>query len=171
MKPIEAYSRYVLGKLSSDSIVTAADSWLASELYSESLGELSCVANPIMSDVGPLFETAMHELNIGKPTREEAAKLLIKNTLMGIVAGEVDPIEGASFLYEDVHDELTDELPDKEYLGDNLGLEGIFCWLREIWDCRDGSMLLYYTNLPRHEAELKFIEHLVEESREWLEKT
>ena len=55
--------------------------------------------------------------------------------------------------------------------GDNLGLQYVFCWLREIWDCRDGSMILYHTNLPRDQAEAKFFEHLRESAADWLRNT
>jgi len=69
----------------------------------------------------------------------------------------------------DVHLNIFGERPDKKYAGDSLGLEHIFCWLREIWDCRDGSIILYYSDLPRIEAEEKFKEHLIDESQKWLE--
>ena len=70
-----------------------------------------------------------------------------------------------------MHHELTDEFPDAEYLGDNLGLQNVFCWLREIWDCRDGSMILYHADLPRDQAEDKFFEHLRESATDWLRNT
>lgn len=169
MKPIEAFSLYKLGKLSSDRIVSQSNIWIENEKYTESLGELCLTVNPIMSDVGPLFKKAMQELQIKEPTRFEAANILIRVTLERIVNNEIEADEGASFLYWDVHHELLDEFPDKEYVGDSLGLEHIFCWLREIWDCRDGSMLLYHTDLPRPEAEKKFKEHLVEEAKKILD--
>ena len=170
MEPIEAYARYKCGKLSSDSIVSLANSWLDAGIYAPSLGDLFNIPSPSMSEVGPLFESVMDELNIEKLSRVDSAKLIIKNTLSGIVEGQIDPVEGASFLYWDIHQELTEEMPDKEYLGDNLGLEHVFCWLREIWDCGDGSMILYYADLPRPKAEAKFHEHLVEESAKLLTK-
>jgi hypothetical protein len=121
-------------------------------------------------DVGLLFESAMRELDVQEITRVDAAKILIKNTLEGILAGDIDAVYGVSFLYWDVHHELYEELPDKEYVGDSLHLEHLFCWLREIWDCRNGSRLLYYTDIPRDQAELRFKEHLLEESQKWLEE-
>ena len=169
MKPIEAYSLYKLNKLSSDRIVSLANKWLEDGLYTSSLGDLGFVTNPIMSDVAPIFENAMKELGLKEPNKLEAAKILIRMTLNQIVEKDIPPDKGASFLYWDVHHEITDEFPDKKYVGDNLGLEQIFCWLREIWDCRDGSRILYHTDLPRPEAEKKFLEYLVDESRKWLE--
>ena len=77
----------------------------------------------------------------------------------------------AEFLYWNVHHELVDDFPDKDYLGDNLGLQFVFCWLREIWDCRDGSMILYHTDLSREQAEVKFFEHLRESASDWLRNT
>ncbi len=170
MEPIEAFSLYILGKLNSDRIVSLSNEWLAKEIYTESLGELCLIASPIMADVGPLFEQAMHDLQVKEPTRIEAANTIIRLTLQRIIQNKIEPDEGASFLYWDVHHELSVEAPDKEYVGDSLGLEHIFLWLREIWDCRDGSMILYYTDLPRAEAEIKFKEHLVEEAEKILNK-
>jgi hypothetical protein len=169
METIEANARYRLGKLSSDGIVAVANAWLNNGIYSDSLGQLCSIAKPEMADVGPLFESAMTELGIATFTRIEAAMLLTKNTVQRISAGDINPVEGAEFLYWHVHHELSDELPDRKHVGDSLGLEFVFCWLREIWDCRDGSMLLYHTDLPRDQAEVKFIEHLTEAAKEWKE--
>lgn len=170
LKPIEAFALYKLENLSSDSIVSLVNDWLREKIYTESLGELCGISNPIMSDVGPLFEQAMKELGLEEPGKLEAANIIVLKTLEQIVRKNIDPVEGASFLYWEVYDKLTEEYPDKKYVGDNLGLEHIFCWLREIWDCRDGSMILYHTDLPRDEAEMKFTEHLIEEVEKLLKR-
>jgi hypothetical protein len=169
MDPIEAYSLFKLDKLSSDKIVSLANLWLENSIFADSLVHLFGISKPIMSEVAPLFEKAMKELNVYKPTNLEATKILIEITLRKIVENKLDPTEGASFIHGEIYHTLTNEIPNKNYAGDNLGLEHIFCWLREIWDCRDGSRLLYYTDLPRSEAEVKFIEHLIEEAEKWLE--
>lgn len=168
MMPPEANARYVLGILSSDAVVDLANEWLEAGLYSSSLGELCTVTAPVMSDVGPLFVSAMRELGVVSPTKIEAARLLVWTTLERVSTGCSNPVEEAEFLYWDVHHALASELPDKTYVGDNLGLENVFCWLREIWDCRDGSMLLYHADLPRDLAEKKFVEHLREASTRWI---
>lgn len=168
MEPLEAFSLYKLRKLSSEKIVSLANYWLKNGLYTENIGELSMVINPIMSEVAPIFEKAMRELQIEEPSKFEAANTIIHITLKRIIANEIDPDEGASFLYWDVYHELSELMPDEKYVGDSFGLEYIFCWLREIWDCRDGSMILYHTDLPRAEAEKKFKEHLVEEAKKLL---
>lgn len=170
MNPDEANARFVLGKLSSDAIVRLANQWIDSGLYTEALGELCMIKSPVMSEVGPMFASAMKELGIGCPSRLEAAMLLVRVGMERVSRGCATPVEEAEYLYWDVHHEVSDINPDKEYVGDSLGLGSVFCWLREIWDCRDGSMILYHTELPRHEAEKKFIEHLKEAAAEWLKK-
>lgn len=124
-----------------------------------------------MAEVGPLFEKAIQELGIEIPSRVEAAKFAAKDTIQKMVSGEIDLMTGANFLYWDIHHEISEDLPDGEYLGSNLGLEYIFCWLREVWDCRDGSMILYHTDLPRDQAEVKFLDHIKEEAEKWLAKS
>ncbi len=168
MKPIEAYSLFKLEKISSEDIVAVANDWLKNGIYTESLGEFAFFSNPIMSDVVPIFQATMAELEIIEPTRIEAANIIIHMKLNQIVEKTIAPEDGASFLYWNVHHELMEELPDKEYVGDSLGLEHIFCWLREIWDCRDGSMILYHTDLPRSEAEKKFKTHIIKGALKWL---
>lgn len=170
MNPDEANARFVLGKLSSDAIVRLANQWIDSGLYTEALGDLCIMKSPVMSDVGPMFASAMKELGIICASRLEAAILLVRFGMERISSGCATPVKEAEFLYWNVHHEVSDINPDKEYVGDSLGLDSVFCWLREIWDCRDGSMILYHTNLPRQEAEKKFIEHLQEAAAEWLKK-
>jgi len=168
MEPIEAFALYRLDKLSSDEIVSLADAWLCEGVFTDGINELSGSINSVMADIAPIFERTMTELNIPSLSKIDAANVLVKRKLERIVSNTIDPEEGASFLYWNVHHEITDEYPDKDYIGDNLGLESIFCWLREIWDCKDGSMILYHTDLPREKAELKFREHLIEEAENWL---
>ncbi|MFZ6672460.1 hypothetical protein [Undibacterium sp. Xuan67W] len=171
MKPEVAISQYKLGKLSSHAIVSLANSWLNQGIYTDSLNSIFMEENASMAEVGPLFEKAIQELGIEIPSRVEAAKFAAKDTIQKMVSGEIDLMTGANFLYWDIHHEISEDLPDGEYLGSNLGLEYIFCWLREVWDCRDGSMILYHTDLPRDQAEVKFLDHIKEEAEKWLAKS
>ena len=168
MKPEVAISLYKLDNLSSESIVDLANEWLKEGIFTESLSEIIFEKKPSMSTVGPLFESALKEIGIDIPTKIEAAKVALKDTIQRMVSGETDLMEGANFIYLKIYLKIIDELPDGEYVGTNLRLEHIFCWLREIWDCRDGSMILYYSDLPRDQAEIKFLAHLKEESEKWL---
>ena len=170
MKPNIAILHYKLGLLSSIDIVQLADSWLSQSIFTDTINFLAMETNPVMADVGPMLELAIVELWLKVPSKTEAAKALTTHTIKKMVSGEIDLMKGANFLYYDIHHEITDELPDGKYLGSNLGLVHVFCWLREVWDCRDGSRILYYTDIPRDEAELKFLAHLKKEAEAWLEK-
>lgn len=169
MKPEIAIAQYKLGKLSGEEIVKLADSWLEQGIFTDSINFLAMETEPVMANVGPMLETAIKELGLEVPSKVVAAKIAAKDIVGKMVSGDIDLIKGANFLYWDIHHEITDELPDGEYLGTNLGLEHMFCWLREVWDCRDGSRILYYTDLPREQAEKKFLMHLKEEAEKWLE--
>ena len=169
MKPETAIAHYKLGKLSSEDIVKLADSWLAQGLFTNSINLIAMEQTPVMSDVGPMFEKAIAELGLPIPTKVEAARIAAKDIIEKMVSGKIDLIKGANCLYWDIHHEITDELPDGMYLGSNLGFEHLFCWLREVWDCRDGSRNLYYADLSTEQAEQKYLEHLREESKKWLE--
>jgi hypothetical protein len=170
MEPDEAYALYILNNLNSHKIVELANTWILTGLFTESLNDLCWEKDPEMYIVGPMFEKLMEELNIPPLTRLEAANLIIEKTLTQITNREIEPEVGGSYIYNYVWGEVEDEYPVIKYLGDSLGLEHIFCWLREIWDCRDGSRILYHTDLPRDQAENKFEEHLIEEAQNWLAK-
>lgn len=168
MRPAEAYANFRLGRLGSYEIVALAEAWIDEGLDAPSLVGLWGLRNPNIADVGPLFQRAMCELALTEPSRADAARFLVRSTLENLVAGKIDAVEGAEFVH-DVHCNVQEDLPDREYLGDSLGTQMVECWLREIWDCRDGSILFYHADLPRDQAELKFRQYLIDAAREWLE--
>jgi hypothetical protein len=70
--PENAIALYVLELLPSSLLPKLAENWLIQELDSPSLRILAGENNPIMSDVGPLFEKSLLELGIPKPEKSEA---------------------------------------------------------------------------------------------------
>ncbi len=164
IQPIEVYSRFTLGLINGEEIIAIAKTWLEAYPDSENLNELSWQIQYIMSDISPLFIGFMAELEISKPNIQQAAILVTHETIKRIVELEVDPIEATEFLYWKVHHQMDEKFQDSEYIGDNLGLENIFCWLREYWDSQDGSMVLYYPDIPRNIAEKKYVAHIIEEA-------
>jgi hypothetical protein len=126
MDPSEAYARFVLHQLTSDKIVELADAWLASGVYTDSLGELFAIKSPVMAEVGPLFLSAMKELGVNTPDRKAAARLLIHRGFTRVSEGCSDPVFEAEFLYWGVYHEMSNELINEKYLGDSLGLEPKF---------------------------------------------
>ena len=168
MTPEEAYAKYKIGDLTSEEITDLSNQWLEEGLYSFNLAEIIFEEHPYRELIGSYFEKAIEDIGVKPLTKIQAGHWLIKFYLEQIVKSEIDPERGASYLYWKVHHEFMDEYPDTQYVGDNFGLEHIFCWLREIWDCDDGDMILYHTDLPREQARVKFCEHLVEEAEKYL---
>ena len=119
-----------------------------------------------MSEVGPIFESAAAELGEPIPDRKAALLEVLKFYVRQIATRAMDPYEGMARIDNDVVDE--DYFPNTEYVGDGMGIERMYTWYRELQDAEDGSLLSYYTDLPRHEAVLRFQEHLVEEARQRL---
>ncbi|GMV90553.1 MAG: hypothetical protein AMXMBFR82_03310 [Candidatus Hydrogenedentota bacterium] len=169
MELIEAKARYQLGILDSDAICALARQWIDQDIVSNSLAELSTVSRPIMSEVGPLFESAMEELGVVSLSRIGTVRLIVRSTLSRMVAGDLDILDGAEFLYR-LHLALGEEFPNQEYVGDALGLEFIFSWLREIWDYRDGSPIGHSVDHPSSEIEQTLRQHLLDESNAWLDR-
>jgi hypothetical protein len=91
-----AAARFALDCASSEELVKLADDLLTSGVYSYSLGELYSIRYPNRSVVSPLFTSALKELGVALPSREEAARTLIS----AIAEGNVPPFEGLSLLRE-----------------------------------------------------------------------
>jgi len=75
----------------------------------------------------------------------------------------------ASYIYSDIHGEYAKLFKKENHLGECMGLGTIFCWLRELWDCRDGSRLLYHAHMSRDAAEEDILRLLSESLQEWLD--
>lgn len=169
ISPAIAIAYYQLRLLSSGDLVALADNWLNQGIYTDNINYLQMEKDPIMSEVSELFLKAMEDMKVDIPTRVAAAWIVTEDIMERIVSGSIDLMEGVNFIYWDVHHEIDTELPDGKYLGSNLKLEQVFCWLREVWDCRDGSRLICHEDLSRDEAEQKFLGYLMDECQKWLE--
>jgi len=169
ISPAIAIAYYQLRLLSSGDLVTLADTWLNQGIYTDSINYLQMEKDPIMSEASELFLKAMKEMKVDIPTRVASAWIVTADIMDRIVTSSIDLMDGVNFIYWDVHHEIDTELPDGKYLGSNLKLEQVFCWLREVWDCRDGSRLICHEDLPRDKAEQKFIGYLMDECQKWLE--
>jgi hypothetical protein len=97
-----AAARFALDLASSEELVKLADDLLASGVYSYSLGELYSIRYPNLSDVCPLFTSSLKELGVPLPSREEAARTLVKGSISDIAEGNVTPLGGLTHLLETI---------------------------------------------------------------------
>jgi hypothetical protein len=165
LTPHQASSFYALELLSSSRLPELATSWLADGLDSPALRVLAGERDAPMSDLAPLFESALEELGVPFPERYEATLQVLRFWLERIVDESIDPMAGMQRIDRDLGDAARELFPDRVYLGEGLGIERLYTWYRELEDAADGSELSYYRDLPRHGAEARFRRHLVDEAR------
>ncbi len=97
-------ARLAMGKLTSEEAIAAASAALDRGAYSESLG-LMMFEEPLWSEVGPLFTTALSELGIPVPPRDEASLSIAREYARQIIAGETSPYEGARRIWWELANE------------------------------------------------------------------
>jgi hypothetical protein len=90
-----AGARWKLNQLASDDLPKVASELLSAGLDSPALREVAGWTQPIRSEVGPVFEKALSELGSPLPDQQLALRLLAKDYAAQIVAGTLDPYEGA----------------------------------------------------------------------------
>ncbi|WP_105175152.1 hypothetical protein [Pseudoalteromonas sp. T1lg122] len=112
LTPKLAAAYYGLGALSSVHLVKLADQWLCQSIFTDSINILQTHKAPKMYEVSELFEDAMQELGITIPTRIESAWIVAEDIMKRMVSGSIELMDGANFLYNDVHHEIDDVLPD-----------------------------------------------------------
>ncbi len=158
MTPQEAAALHILGHLPSSAIPELAIQWMTEGMDTPTMRIVAGESAPIMSDVAPMLLATLEELSVAIPTPREAMMTLLEIHVRRIASGAVDPYEGMACL-----DRLIDRrlFPDREYVGDALGIEMMMTWYRELRDLEDGTKLLYYTDLPREEAGRRFRQHLI----------
>ncbi|QGQ21255.1 hypothetical protein F1728_00415 [Gimesia benthica] len=159
LEPLEAIALFRLNKLTSEDMVLLAQCWLNRGIYTDSLNQMAWEKTPIRSTVGPLFEQALVELELGKVTFLEAARIQVRSILLRIVAEDILPDIGAELLYWEVYHEMPDSMKD------SLGLNqfiGIYWELSDWWDYCDPRN-------PQVEIEQKLQHQLMLEAQHWLE--
>jgi hypothetical protein len=101
-------AHYALDLLAAEEMVRVADALLSAGVYAHPLGELVTIRYPILPEVGPLFASALKELGVPVPTREEAPRTLVETYLRDIAEGACTPAEGLrGFLDEANRDTMS----------------------------------------------------------------
>lgn len=98
-----AAARYTLSLLKSWDLPPIADAALNRGIYSPALAQLAAVDDPRMSDVGPLFETALAEVSAGKPSVDGAVWTLLRHYIRQIAEAEIPAREGLRRIMNDVY--------------------------------------------------------------------
>lgn len=173
--PRQAAALWKLGLLPPEVIGPLALRWIEQGV-DEGSAELASIALDPPSSLaaaGPAFEAALAEMGVDLPNPDEPVLVTLELYLHAIIDGRVPPMAGMAAIDDLYHDKRGAELrhPSRQaesaqsYLGEELGLEHLYTWYRELQDAEAGSTLFYYNELPREQQLARFEEELVEEAR------
>ncbi|MFK7973086.1 MAG: hypothetical protein AB8F95_22135 [Bacteroidia bacterium] len=169
----EKISDYVLGNISISQLPQVGELGLQENLNSESLQILAGMNEKDNSyEIEEYYKKALLELGYKEPNRLSAAKILIVYYLKKIISSPTDCFHLMTIIDNDIYkQENWAQLLNIEtrHLGEELGLEKLFTWHREIQDWESGGKLLYYNDLPREKQIVEFEKHLLVEAKELLD--
>jgi len=115
------------------------------------------------------FEQMLTELQIDLPSKIEAARILIDYYLKIMISEPEEAFKLMTTIQNDIdHSFDWPQQNTTKYLGEELGIQHLYTWYRELQDFEDGSTLFYFNELPRNEQNKKFKQHLIEEAHNWL---
>jgi hypothetical protein len=173
--PVQAAALWRLNLLRAEDIGALANSWLETGRDEGSPEVASIALNPpsSLSIAGPSFEAALAEMGVTIPSLDEPVLVTLELYLRAMIEGRLPPMVAMAAI-DDLYENRGDarlQHPNRsgadhdKYLGQELGLEHLYTWYRELQDAEDGSTLFYYNELPKDEQLAKFEEELLSEAK------
>lgn len=167
----ESISNYILENLTTKDLPKIGVIALTENLQSDSLYILAGMnENDNSFEILQYFNKCLQELNLNLPSKLEASKTLTKYYLNEIIQRPNEAFELMNKLDNEVYKKIDWLNSEKTFVGEELKIELLFTWYREIQDWNDNGMLLYYNELPRTQQRKKFEENLIEEAKNALIK-
>ncbi|MGB4849614.1 MAG: hypothetical protein WBP41_16945 [Saprospiraceae bacterium] len=166
---------YILGNIHASQLPDIAMTGLLENLESDSLIILAGMTqNDDAVEKETYFNRAMMELKIDLPTKMEAVKAKLKFYLTELVnepSNAYSIMEKIDYkLYKQIDWSIITPRITSDFVGEELGLQHMYTWFRELQDFEDGGMLLYYNELSKEDQKQKFAQNLVEEAAKLLKK-
>lgn len=170
MNFIEKIANYCLGHFKRNHFPDIAMTALKEGIESESLYILAGMNDRDDTiELQQYFDSSLDELGITLPDKYTSARLLLSHYLNEIITRPEKAYKTMSIIDNQITEQIDWKkelgLTDKKYVGEELGLEKVYTWYRELQDFEDGSMLLYYNELPRLKQKEKFEIHMIEEAK------
>lgn len=166
----EKIAYYCLGNYNRSHFPNFAQTAIEEGFESESILILASMSDrENVFELQQYFDASLRELNISLPSKYLSAQILLIYYLNTMID---NPICAYDFMIK-IDNEIMKQvdwaselaMSKTQYVGQELGLEKIYTWYRELQDFEDGSMLLYYNNLSRNKQKEKLIEELIAEAK------
>jgi len=169
MRFIEKIAGYVLGNISSTQFPEIALSALEENIESESTIILAGMTERDNTfELEQNFSKMLSELKIELPVKLLSAKILCRYYLNEIICNRSEAYKFMRKIDNNIYMKINWEselgLKKMDYVGQELGLEFMYTWYRELQDFYDGSMLLYHNDLSKAMQLEKFEQHLIDEA-------
>jgi hypothetical protein len=162
---LAAAAQYALGMMSSEELARAADEAIDDGAYSPDLADVAASTQPIWSDIAPLFERALAELNITLPPPDDSAEIVVRHITGKIAEGRVTPRLGALQLKK-LHDAVRSHCGAEIVLGEAYGIQHLL-GSHYGYDHLDG-LASDYPELAGPDAFRELDENVIRFSRDWL---
>jgi hypothetical protein len=169
MNFIEKIANYCLVNFTTKDFPDIAITALQEGIESESiiiLAGMSSLDNSF--ELQQYFDRSIDELEMSLPTKYTSAQLLLRYYLDKMVKHPESAFKTMSIIDDEIFEQIDwkKELNINEikYWGEELGLEKVYTWYRELQDFEDGDALLYYNELPRMQQKEKLQMNLIKEA-------
>ena len=182
--PVQAAALLEARRLTVQDIHELANHWIDTGLDENSSELIALALNTpeTLLDAEHAFQIALREMAVYAPVGDLLVLTVLEVYLDAIVSGRMGSMAGMAALDEFCHANYntsqkvpkdpivshpeTSKATGQKYLGQELGLEYMYTWYRELQDAEDcDNSTWYFNELPLHEQLDKFDEQLIEEAR------
>lgn len=169
-------AKVVLGIAGTDEIVKTVYNSLdeilggPSDVDSPSLIELAVATDLTLPEAGKLLKASFQELGLTWPSFDEAVSHLIAFWLTRICEKQITPRDGMQIVYWDIFHQVEERKPNKNYVGDGVGLERLLGVYHSYDDVHAASNTEEVASMPPQDAIREIDDRIVELAREWLDQ-
>jgi hypothetical protein len=167
---VVAAARYSLGVATSEELVETADETLAHGTYTLALGELAGTTNPVMADVGPLFERSLQELGVAHFSKEDAVWVLLRHYIGRIAQGMALPRVEFRRVLQGVYYPAELYQKSAKHVGDSHGLDQMIGCFYGYDDLEACPTEISFAGKYGDDAVLALDDEFVRQAKSWLEK-
>jgi hypothetical protein len=166
----EKIANYCLGNLQRNHLPSIALTALEEGIESESLLILASMSDrDNVFELQQYFDSSINELELVLPDKYTSAQILLSYYINEMIIYPDKAYEIMILIDNQIMGQVDWEkelaLPKIEYVGEALGLENLYTWYRELQDFEDGSRLIFYNDLPKHEQKRKFQFNMISEAK------